>query len=499
LPAQFSEEIGVSKTKQRISIDPITRLEGHARIEIFLDNEGQVADAFLQVPELRGFEQFCLGRNGEDLPQITERICGVCPEAHHLASAKALDACYKVQPTSRARALRELLYNAYIFSDHLLHVFYLGGPDLIVGYDAPPEKRNILGVIAQVGLELGREVIRHRSYGQRIIEMLGGRSIHPVTALPGGQSKGLNKDEVEEIRPMAESCLTFAQQTLAIFQDLIQADGAYRKLLKDRSQAPQTYYMGLVSSEGQLNFYDGLTRIVAPDGSEYALVEAQVLPGLLEEHVEPWTYVKIPYLREVGWQGFTAGADSGIYRVGPLARLNVCQSIQTPLGQTALEAYREFFGSKVIHATFAFHWARVIEMLAAAESVLLTLDDPNLVKGPLRTPLGEPGEGVGVIEAARGTLIHHYKLDERGLVTFLNLIVATTHNAAGLSMSVRDMAKKVIKRGEVDQGKLNLVEMSFRNYDPCIACATHAFPGEMPIQIILRDQEGRELQRIERG
>jgi F420-non-reducing hydrogenase large subunit len=227
-------------------------------------------------------------------------------------------------------------------------------------------------------------------------------------------------------------------------------------------------------------------------------VDAQSLPPLIEERSEPWTYVKIPYLREIGWKGFSGGMDSGIYRVGPLARLNVAQSIRTPLAQAAFDAYREFFAADVIHATFAFHWARVIEMLAAAENVLEILSRPELLEGSLRAPLGPPGEGVGVIEAARGTLIHHYRLDDKGLVEYLNLIVATTHNAAGLSMSIRDMARKVITKDEVDQAMLNLVEMSFRNYDPCLACATHALPGQMPMVIAIKDSEGKEVKRIER-
>jgi F420-non-reducing hydrogenase large subunit len=482
-----------------VSIDPITRLEGHGRIELFLDEGGGLADAFFQIPELRGFERFCQGRLGEDMPQITERICGVCPEAHHFAATKALDACYDAPPPPRARALRELLYNAYIFSDHLLHFYYLGGPDFLVGPYAPPQERNILGVVAKVGEELGRQVIAHRGYGQRIIEIVGGRPIHPVTGVPGGQSIGITEEQRAEIATMSASAVAFAEATLGIFRETLLADETYRRYIRDEAQVLPTYYMGLVDEDGAVNFYDGRIRVVAPDGSEYALVEDQEVLGLIEERTEPWTYVKIPYLKDVGWNGFTAGADSGVYRVGPLARLNVCRTMGTPRAQKAYEEYLEYFDGGPVHATFAYHWARLIEMLSAAERVAALIDDPRLMDGALRTPLeATPHGGVGVIEAARGVLVHDYDLDARGIVQRANLIVATTHNVAGISLSIKDMAQAVVHDGEVDEAILNLVEMGFRNYDPCLACATHALVGEMPLRIQVRDHQGNEVGRIER-
>lgn len=483
---------------KHISIDPITRLEGHGRIELFLDENGELADAFFQIPELRGFERFCQGRQGEDMPQITERICGVCPEAHHFASTKALDACYAAPPPPRARALRELLYNAYIFSDHLLHFYYLGGPDFLVGFDAPPQERNILGVVGKVGVELGKEVIKHRSYGQRIIEMIGGRSIHPVTGIPGGQAKGIAEEERQKIETMAQSAVEFAGTSLSIFRDTLLADETYRRFTHEAAQSLPTYYMGLVGEDGTVNFYDGKVRVVAPDGKEFALVESAEVLSLIEERTEPWTYVKIPYLKAVGWHGFQAGEASGIYRVGPLARLNVCQSIGTPLAQAEYEKYLEYFDGGPVHATFAYHWARLIEMLSAAERVTSLAQDPALMEGPLRAELGPPGEGIGVIEAARGTLIHHYDLDEKGLIRAVNLIVATTHNVAGISLSIKEMARAVVHDHVVDRGVLNLIEMSFRSYDPCLACATHALPGELPLVVVVRDANGVEVKRISR-
>lgn len=481
---------------KRISIDPITRLEGHGKIELFLDEQGELQDAFFQIPELRGFEQFCRGRCGEDMPQITQRICGVCPEAHHLASVKTLDACYAVRPPDRSVKLRELLYNAYIFSDHLLHFYYLGGPDFILGPDTPAAQRNILGVVEKVGPELAGAVIKHRSFGQKIIEIIGGRPIHPVTSLPGGQSKGITEEERSQIELMLESCVEFACQTNQIFKELYLAEGAYREFLLDEAQRLPSYSMGTVDRNGSLNFYDGKVRIVNPEGDEFAFVEAEELLDLIAERTEPWTYVKIPYLKDVGWTGYTGGMDSGLYRVGPLGRLNVCNGISTSLAQAEFESYQEFFGGTPVHATFAYHWARIIEMLAAAEMALDVVRDPALMEGPLRATLNQPGTGVGVIEAARGTLIHHYQLDSDGIVEGLNLIVATTHNIAGISTSIKQMASSLIHAGDVDPGVLNRIEMSFRNYDPCLACATHALPGQIPLLLQVRDPQGKIVQRI---
>lgn len=488
----------MSETLRHVSIDPITRLEGHGRIELFLNEDGNLADAFFQIPELRGFERFCQGRQGEDMPQITERICGVCPEAHHFASTKALDDCYQAPPTPRARALRELLYNAYIFSDHLLHFYYLGGPDFLVGPYAPPQERNIFGVIGKVGLEMGKEVIKHRGYGQRIIEIIGGRSIHPVTGIPGGQSNGITTEEQTEIRTMAASCVEFAVTTLAVFNETLLNDDTYKGFIADQAQMLPTYYMGLVDNQGSINFYDGDVRIVGPDGSEFAQVPGSQVLNLIEERTEPWTYVKIPYLKDVGWKGFVPGADSGVYRVGPLARLNVCKQIGTPLAQEQYDAFRAYFGDDLVHVTFAYHWARLIELLSASERIVGLVESHDLMTGPLRTPLGGPGMGVGVIEAARGVLIHHYDLDDRGRINSANLIVATTHNVAGISMSIKQMAQAMVKDSNVDEGILNLVEMSFRNYDPCLACATHALPGQMPLLVQVHDTDGNVCQRIER-
>jgi F420-non-reducing hydrogenase large subunit len=466
-----------------VTIDPITRLEGHGKISIFLDDKGDVENAYLQIPELRGFERFSQGRRAEDMPQITSRICGVCPVAHHFASTKALDAAFNVDPPSVAKKLRELMYCGYIIYDHTLHFYYLGGPDFIVGPDAPAAKRNIIGVIEKVGLEVGKEVIKHRAFGQKITAILGGKATHPVCGLPGGVSKGLNKEEVKEIEKMTQSCIEFAKFSLKIFDDIVLKNKKYVDLIKSDPYQQSTYNMGLVDKNNKVNFYDGKIRITNQKGIEYLKFDVKDYHKNISEHVEEWTYMKFPYLKEIGWKGFIDGKDSGIYRVGPLARLNASEGMATALADKEYKRFYETLGGKAVGSTLAYHWARLIELLYATERALELIKDPEITSQKVRNPVGEPGEGIGVVEAARGTLIHHYKLDKNGLVEKANLIVATTNNAGAINMSIRDAAKGVIKKGNVDNTTLNMVEMAFRAYDPCFACATHSLPGGMPLEI----------------
>ena len=473
----------------RITIDPITRLEGHGKIEIFLNDKGNVENAYLQIPELRGFERFCQGRPGEELPRITPRICGVCPTAHHMASAKALDAAFNVEPTSAAKKLRELMYAGYYVYDHTLHFYYLGGPDFVVGPKAPATERNILGVISKVGLDIAKEVIKHRSYGQKIIEILGGKATHPVSALPGGISKGLTEEERSQIEEMAKSSVKFAQFSLQIFDDVVLKNKEYLDLVLSDSYTMKTYYMGLVDDKNKVNFYDGKIRVVDPTGKEYVKFAVKDYLKHIEEHVEPWSYIKFPYLKNVGWKGFTDGVDSGVYRVAPLARLNASEGMATPLAQEAYERMMETLGYPA-HQTLATHWARLIELQYAAERLLELVQDEEVLSTDIRAEPGEPGEGVGVVEACRGTLIHHYVLDEEGLAQKVNLIVATVNNSPAICMSIRDAAKGVIKNGEVSDGLLNMVEMAFRAYDPCFGCATHFLPGEMPLEVNIHRTDG---------
>jgi len=472
-----------------ITIDPITRLEGHGKINIFLNDKGNVENAYLQIPELRGFERFCQGRCAEDMPQITSRICGVCPVAHHFAATKALDDAFNVDPPDAAKKLRELMYCGYIIYDHILHFYYLGGPDFVVGPNAPAGQRNILGVIEKAGLDIGKEVIKHRAYGQKITAILGGKATHPVCGLPGGVSKGLNKEEVSDIKKMIESSIDFAEFSLKLFNDIILENKEYVSMIKSDPYQLHTYNMGLVDENNQLNFYDGKIRLTDQKGEEYLTFPVNEYHDHIDEHVEEWSYMKFPYLKKIGWKGLSDGKNSGIYRVGPLGRLNASDGMATPKADKAYTKMYDTFDGTPINSTLSFHWARLIELLYATERANELITDSDITSTNIRNPVGEPGEGYGVVEAARGTLIHHYNLDEHGLIDKANLIVATTNNAGAITMSIRDAAKGVIKNGNVDDGILNQVEMAFRAYDPCFACATHSLPGGMPMQIDIYDSQ----------
>lgn len=482
---------------KRISINPITRLEGHGKIDIFLDDAGNVANAYMIIPELRGFEKFCEGRRAEDLPIITTRICGVCPVAHHFASTKALDMAFKVDPPSTAKKLRELMYSGYIIYDHILHFYFLGGPDFVVGPEAPAAERNILGVIKKTGLDVGKEVIKHRAYGQKITAILGGKATHPVCGIPGGISSSLSEENRQEIERMARSCVEFAKFSLSLFNDVVLKNEDYVNLIKSDIYTMRTYYMDLVDDDNKVNFYDGKVRVVDPEGREFVKFSPNEYLDIVEEHVEPWTYVKFPYLKNVGWKGFVDGAESGVYRVGPLGRLNASEGMSTPLAQQEFARMYKTLG-KPVHSTLAFHWARLIELMNASEKALELSQDPEITSKDVRNSVGVPGEGVGIVEAARGTLIHHYVLDKDALVEKVNLIVATTNNSAAINMSIRDAAKGLIKNGVVNEGLLNKVEMAFRAYDPCMACATHFAVGQMPLEVKIYDSDKKLLKTLRR-
>jgi F420-non-reducing hydrogenase large subunit len=457
----------------KVSIDPITRLEGHGKIEIFLDDDGNVDRAYMQTPELRGFEEFCRGRKAEDMPIITARICGVCPEAHHTAAAKALDRAFNAEPPETAHLLRELLYNAYYFYDHCLHLYYLGGIDVLMG-DVPKAERNVIGLIKKFGLEIGREVIKHRRYAMEVVKTLGGREIHPVAAIPGGVSNPLTEEGRQKIEEKAGACIDFAVTTMGIFKEIF-GSKRWNDLLG--LDAVETYYMGLVDKNNNANYYDGDVRVVGPDGTEFSRIRPDDFFDHVEETVEEWTYVKFPYLKSVGWNGFTDGPKSGIFRVGPLGRMNAADGVNT---KRAMQEFKEFKHNGPVHETFGYYQARLIEMLNAAERLYDLSQHPKITDGDIRTMPGEPGEGIGIVEAARGTLIHRYKLDKKGLIDTANLIVATTNNNAAINMSVANAARKVIHNGKVDDIILNKVESAFRCYDPCLACASHAL-GETPL------------------
>ena len=482
-----------------ITIDPITRLEGHGKIDIFLDAQGEVERAYFQVPELRGFETFSIGRPAEDMPQITSRICGVCPTAHHMAGTKALDDLYKVEAPPTGRKIRELVYNTFMLEDHALHVYILGGPDFIVGPDAPKALRNVVGVIQKVGVDVGKKVISMRRRLRDLISYFGGKVIHPVLGLPGGVSKGLNPDNLAGFKQLAEDGVEFAQFTLQVFKDIVLKNPEYVKLITSDTYTHKTYYMGMVDENNRVNFYDGKIRVVDPSGKEYAKFPAQKYLDYVAEHVEPWSYVKFCYLKPLGWKGFIDGPESSIYSVAPLARLNAADGMATPEAQKAYEEYFATLGGKPVHFTLANHWARVIVMLQAAERIRELVNDPEITGKTIRTiPTATPSVGIGVVEAPRGTLFHHYETDEKGLIKKANLIVATQGNSARMAMGVEKSAKGLIHQGKVDDGLLNMIEMAFRAYDPCHGCATHSLPGEMPLIVSIRDVSGRIVQEIRR-
>jgi len=485
---------------KHIKIDPITRLEGHGKIDIFLNDEGEVANTYFQIPELRGFEQFCVGRPVEELPRITTRICGVCPEAHHMASVKACDAVFHVTPSPTGRKLRELLYNVFFAGDHTTHFYALGGPDFIVGPTAPAAERNILGVIKKVGLEVGGKVIEMRKRTQHVIKMLGGKQTHQVTALPGGMSKGITAEEAREIEENCKWFVEFGKFTIQAFGDIVLKNQQYVDLILSDAFSHRTYYMGLVDEKNRVNFYDGKVRVVDPDGKEFVKYSPSEYLENIAEEVEPWTYLKFPFLKKVGWKGLVDGKESGVYRATPLSRLNVCDGMPTPLAQAEYEKMYSTLGGKPVHATLATHWARVIELLSAAEMALDLSRDPEISGPNFRTvPTATPTEGVGIVEAPRGTLTHHYTTDSKGMVTKVNLIVGTTNNYAPISMSINKAARGLIKRGqEVSEGTLNMIEMAFRAYDPCFGCATHSIPGRRPFVLRIRDKDGQILEEINR-
>jgi F420-non-reducing hydrogenase large subunit len=484
---------------KKITIDPITRLEGHGKIEVFLNDEGNCERATLQIPELRGFEKFSVGRAAEEMPRITTMICGVCPTAHHIAATKTLDDLFKVEPTSAAKKIRELMYNAFTAEDHILHFVFLGGPDFVVGPTAPAAERNVLGVIGKVGLEVGGKVIEMRKRMRNVMRIIGGKPVMPTCGLPGGVSRQITEEERKTIIEAGEYGVEFCQVALQLFDDVVLKNKDYVDLIVGDVYSHRTYYMGLVDDNNKVNFYDGMIRVVDPEGKEYAKFKVQDYLEHIREHVEPWTYVRFSFLKNVGWKGFVDGKESGVFRVAPLARLNASDGMATPLAQAAYDKMYSTLGGKPVHSTLAFHWARLVEALYASERVLELAKDPEITSDDIvNLPTETPKEGIGVVEAPRGTLIHHYQTDDKGILTKVNLIVATQNNSAAINMSVEKAAKALIKKGDVPEGILNMIEMAFRAYDPCHACATHSLPGRTPLELNVYDSSGVLVKRLER-
>ncbi len=401
----------------------------------------------------------------------------------------------KLIPLRAAKKLRELLYMAFYVTDHTTHFYALGGPDFVMGPDAPVAERNILGVIHKVGLEIGGQVIQARKYGHNVVEKIGGRKVHPCTSIPGGITKHITEEERQEIEKMGRWAIEFGQFSLGLFNDLVLGNQEYVDLILGDIYTHHTYSIGLVDDENKVNFYDGKVSVVAPDGERIGKYAPHEYTDWIAERVEPWTYLKFPYLKKVGWKGFVDGKDSGVYFATPLSRLNAADGMATPLAQEHYEKFYETLGGKPVHQRLAIHWARLIELLYAAERWVELATDPEITSEEVhRVPTEIPTEGVGIVEAPRGTLTHHYCTDERGILTEVNLIVGTTNNYAPISMSINKAARSLIKSGTIiTEGLLNKVEMAFSAYDPCFGCATHSLPGQMPLQVTIRDAAGEPI------
>ncbi len=483
---------------KKITINPVTRLEGHGKIEVFLNDTGDVEDAYFQVTELRGFERFCIGRPAEEMPRIVPNICGVCPTPHNIASTKALDLIYGVAPTPTAKLVRKLQYAANFVEDHYIHFFFLGGPDFVVGPDASPATRNILGVIDKVGLDIAKKVIDVRARTRDIIRLIASKPPHPEGGLPGGVPRGIKEEERKTIIETADLTVEFARFALKLFKDAVLANKTYLDLILSEAYSLKTYYMGLVDEYNKQNYYEGMLRVIDPKGKEVAFFHPRDYAEYIGEWVEPWTYIRLTHLRKLGWKGLIEGDDTSLYRVGPLARYNVADGMATPLAQKEYEYMVSVLG-KPAHHTLAYHWARLIEALQAAEDMQKIANDPILTSKDIRNMNFQfTGKGIGCVEACRGTLIHDYETDDKGLITKVNLIVATQHNAAPISLSVKKAAQGFIKGGKVEEGFLNMAEMAFRAYDPCLGCATHNLPGTMPLVVNIRDHQGRVLETLAR-
>lgn len=475
---------------KQVVIQPVTRIEGHAKVTIQLDDQGNVTDSRVNVVELRGFERFCIGRPVEELPRIVCRICGVCPWAHHLASSKACDAVFGVEIPSVAKKLRELAYMAHFVHSHALHFFVLSGPDFVMGPDADYSIRNVVGIV-QRAPDVAKRAVRTRFLGQMMTQLLGGKAIHPDVSVPGGWSKPVTEVEVKRLKEMAQECLDFASFAM----DLAKKEIFPKYLDMVKSFAPiSTGFLGMVK-DGALNLYDGNLRMMSLDGRhvDFAVEE---YPNYIAEHIEPWTYLKFPYYKKEGEFSMDLAKPVGIYRTNALARINVCDRISTSLANKELEEFRASFG-RPAQLTLLYHWARLIEMLYAAERAVELLNDPEIIDPNTRKAVRpRAARGIGVVEAPRGTLIHDYETDEKGIVKDVNLIVGTTHNNAAINMSVKKAAQDNIKGGKYDQALLNMVEMAIRAYDPCLSCATHSLDGRIPVKIDIYDSKGQPVATV---
>ena len=471
---------------QKITIEPVTRIEGHAKVTIRLNEAGKVEHAYMHVNEFRGFEKFCEGRMVFEMPLITPRICGICPVSHHLASAKAGDVVLGAPPPRPASLLRELMHMGQIVQSHGMHFFELAGPDLLLGFDCDPATRNVAGLLA-ANPELTVKAVMLRKWGQEIIKTLGGRRIHPVFAIPGGVNKALTKAEREYILTGYDESIKTIQIGLSIIKDWA------AKNMEDINKFgvfPSGYF-GLVKEGNTLELYDGQIRLVGSDGKELEKFDPSHYLDYIAEHVEDWSYLKFPYYKKLGY-------PQGVYRVGPLGRCNNSDRISTPLANEELKTFKALNNGKPVENTLYYHYARLIETLYAAEQVKFLLDDPDILSNDVLNTCHNPQpQGVGVIEAPRGTLIHHYWAKENGQIEKVNLIVSTGHNNWAMCEAVDSVAKTYITGPDIHEGLLNRVEAAIRAHDPCLSCSTHAV-GQMPIIMELRDANDELIQTVSR-
>jgi NAD-reducing hydrogenase large subunit len=472
---------------RRVVIDPLSRVEGHGKVTLLLDEGNHVAQARLHIVEFRGFEKFVQGRPYWEVPMLVQRLCGICPVSHHLAASKAMDAIVGATAlTPTAERIRRLLHYGQILQSHALHFFHLCSPDLLFGFGANPRERNIVAV-AEAYPDIARKGILLRKYGQEVIRVAAGKRVHGSCAVPGGVNKRLSLAERDYLFAEIDQTIGWAAEAVELVKRLY----TERKDFYNGFGAFRSSFLSLVRADGALDFYDGSLRARDADGT---LLFDHADPATYWEHIfeetKTWSYMKFPYLTALG-------PEEGWYRVGPLARLNNCDSLPTPAADAERRAFLGFDGGSATQANLAYHWARMIEMLHAAETLRELLADPALIEGELRVE-GTPAlRGVGVIEAPRGTLIHHYRVNEDGQVLRANLVVSTTHNNQAMNEAVRHVALQYLDGVEITEALLNHVEVAIRAYDPCLSCATHAL-GRMPLALEVVDATGRRVSRLVR-
>ena len=472
---------------KRIVIDPVTRVEGHGKVTLLLDEENHVQQARLHIVEFRGFERFIQGRPYWELPVLVQRLCGICPVSHHLAAAKAIDQLVGIDPENLPPAsdkLRRLLHFGQVLQSHALHFFHLASPDLLFGFESDVSKRNIIAVL-QEHTEIGLQGVKLRKYGQEVIRMISGKRIHGTGAIAGGMNKSLTREERDYLLEDIDQIIQWSEAAVALIRKAHCSNLPYY----DKFATIRTNYMSLTRPDGGLELYHGGLRAKNAMGETIMdHVDYCQYNHYIHEEVKSWTYMKFPYL-------LSLGKEQGWYRVGPLARLNNCDFINTPKAESARQEFKQHSGEAMVHSTLAFHWARLIEALHCAEAIKELLNDTDIMGRDLVAQGERRFEGVGVIEAPRGTLFHHYQVDENDIVTRANLIVSTTGNNQGMNESVRQVAAEYLSGTELTESLLNNLEVAIRAYDPCLSCATHAV-GKMPLQLDLVDAEGQIIDTL---